>query len=434
MSTPDHRFTRTAAISIVVANMIGTGVFTSLGFQLVDIKSVFVLMMLWLVGGIAALCGALTYAELGANLPRSGGEYNFLTRIYHPAAGFISGWIAVTVGFAAPIALAAMTFGAYLSASIDGVSAEISACLLVASLTMMHCFSRKASGGAQVLLTVVKLVLILVFCLLVSLAVDPPQAISILPVADDVDLMFGGAFAVSLIYVNYAYTGWNAATYITNEVDDPQRTLPLVLFFGTAIVLVIYLMLNFIFLYAAPMDSMEGKIEIGVIVAEYAFGNAGGKVMGIMLAMLLVSTVSAMIIAGPRVLQVIGEDFSIFRFLSRQNSSGVPATAIICLGTLSVVFILTSTFESILVFSGFILGVNTLFAVFGVFVIRWRKLNIDGAYRTFGYPATPIIYLSVTLWTLVYILLTRPQEGWAGVAMILIGLILYFVSRKLEQK
>ncbi len=432
MSTPEHRFTRTAAISIVVANMIGTGVFTSLGFQLVDIKSVFVLMMLWLVGGIAALCGALTYAELGANLPRSGGEYNFLTRIYHPAAGFISGWIAVTVGFAAPIALAAMTFGAYLSASVDGVSAEISACLLVISLTIMHCFSRKASGSAQVLLTVVKLVLILVFCLLVSLVVDPAQPISILPVAEDVDLMFGGAFAVSLIYVNYAYTGWNAATYITNEVDDPQRTLPLVLFFGTAIVLVIYLMLNFIFLYSAPMEAMEGKIEIGVIVAEHAFGKTGGMVMGIMLAMLLVSTVSAMIIAGPRVLQVIGEDFSVFRFLSKQNRSGVPATAIICLGVLSIVFILTSTFESILVFSGFILGVNTLFAVFGVFVIRWRKLNLEGAYRTFGYPVTPIIYLSVTLWTLVYILLNRPQEGWAGIGMILTGLILYLVSRKLD--
>ena len=138
-STPEHRFSRTAAISVVVANMIGTGVFTSLGFQLVDIKSVFVLMLLWLVGGIAALCGALTYAELGANLPRSGGEYNFLTRIYHPAAGFISGWIAITVGFAAPIALAAMTFGAYLSASIDGVSPVLSASILVIALTVMHC-------------------------------------------------------------------------------------------------------------------------------------------------------------------------------------------------------------------------------------------------------------------------------------------------------
>jgi APA family basic amino acid/polyamine antiporter len=433
LRAPEHRFSRTAAVSVVVANMIGTGVFTSLGFQLVDIKSVFTLMMLWLVGGIAALCGALTYAELGANLPRSGGEYNFLTRIYHPAAGFISGWIAITVGFAAPIALAAMTFGAYLSASIDGVSPILSASVLVITLTVMHCFSRKASGGAQVVLTLLKMILIIVFCVLVSVFVESPQPVSLIPTTRDVDLIFGGAFAVSLIYVNYAYTGWNAATYITNELDDPQRSLPIVLIAGTAMVLIIYLALNFIFLYAAPMEAMEGKIEIGVIVAEHAFGASGGMVMGIMLAMLLVSTVSAMVIAGPRVLQVIGEDFSIFRFLSIPNKNGVPAVAIVCLGILSVVFILTSTFESVLVFSGFILGVNTLFAVFGVFVIRWRKMNIEGAYRTFGYPVTPIIYLAITLWTLVYILINRPQEGWAGIAMIASGLVLYFVSKKLEK-
>lgn len=432
-SIPGYRFSRTAAISIVVANMIGTGVFTSLGFQLVDIKSVFVLLLLWLVGGVAALCGALTYAELGANLPRSGGEYNFLTRIYHPAAGFISGWIAITVGFAAPIALAAMTFGAYLSASVEGVSAVISASVLVIALTVMHCFSRKASGSAQVVLTFLKMILILVFCVLVSVFVESPQPVTLIPSASDADLIFGGAFAVSLIYVNYAYTGWNAATYITDELDDPKRSLPLVLFVGTSAVLVIYLLLNFVFLYSAPMAAMEGKIEIGVIVAQHAFGETGGKVMGVMLALLLVSTVSAMTIAGPRVLQVIGEDFSIFRFLSTRNKSGVPAVAIICLGVLSVIFILSSTFESVLVFSGFILGVNTLFAVFGVFVIRWRKLNIEGAYRTFGYPFTPIIYLAITLWTLVFILINRPQEGWAGIAMIASGLILYFVSKKLER-
>ena len=394
----ENRFSRKAAVSLVVANMIGTGVFTSLGFQLADIRSVFALMMLWLVGGIAALCGALTYAELGANLPRSGGEYNFLTRLYHPAVGFISGWISVTVGFAAPIALAAMTFGAYLSASVDGVSPVLAASLLVMTMTVLHCFSRKASGSAQ-----------------------------------DADILFGGAFAVSLIYVNYAYMGWNAATYITSELDDPQRSLPMILFVGTLFVMLIYLALNFVFLYTAPMDSMQGKIEIGVIVAERAFGEAGGKAMGIGLALLLISTVSAMVIAGPRVLQVIGEDFAIFRFLSATNKNGVPAVAIVCLGTLSIVFILTATFESILVFSGFILGVNTLFTVIGVFVIRWRKLNIDGAYRTFGYPVTPIIYLLITLWTLSYILINRPEEGWAGIAMIVTGLLMYFVSKRVER-
>jgi len=430
----EHQFSKTAAVSIVVANMIGTGVFTSLGFQLVDIKSPFVLMMLWLVGGIAALCGALTYAELGANLPRSGGEYNFLSRIYHPSIGFISGWISATVGFAAPIALAAMTFGAYLAASVDGVSPVISASILVIVLTVMHCFSRKASGRAQVFLTGIKLILILVFCSSVALLTSNPEPINLMPVSSDVELMFGGAFAVSLIYVNYAYTGWNAATYIINELENPQKSLPVVLVGGTVLVMVIYLALNFIFLYAAPMSDMEGKIEIGVIVAEHAFGDTGGTVMGIVLATLLISTVSAMVMAGPRVLQVIGEDFALFHFLSRKNKNGVPAVAIICLGILSVIFILTSSFESILVFSGFILGVNTFFAVLGVFIIRLRKMNIEGAYRTFGYPLTPIIFLTITSWTLVYILINRPQEGWAGIGIIAAGAIMYFVSVQVEKR
>jgi len=430
----EHQFSKTAAVSIVVANMIGTGVFTSLGFQLVDIKSPFVLMMLWLVGGIAALCGALTYAELGANLPRSGGEYNFLSRIYHPSIGFISGWISATVGFAAPIALAAMTFGAYLAASVDGVSPVISASILVIVLTVMHCFSRKASGRAQVFLTGIKLILILVFCSSVALLTSNPEPINLMPVSSDVELMFGGAFAVSLIYVNYAYTGWNAATYIINELENPQKSLPVVLVGGTVLVMVIYLALNFIFLYAAPMSDMEGKIEIGVIVAEHAFGDTGGTAMGIVLATLLISTVSAMVMAGPRVLQVIGEDFALFHFLSRKNKNGVPAVAIICLGILSVIFILTSSFESILVFSGFILGVNTFFAVLGVFIIRLRKMNIEGAYRTFGYPLTPIIFLTITSWTLVYILINRPQEGWAGIGIIAVGAIMYFVSVQVEKR
>ncbi len=433
-SAPEHRFSRLTAVSVVIANMIGTGVFTSLGFQLVDIQSVFSLMMLWLVGGVAALCGALTYAELGANLPRSGGEYNFLTRLYHPSIGFISGWISVTVGFAAPIALAAMTFGAYLSASVAAVSATLSATLLVVFLTLMHCFSRKASGRVQVVFTVLKMILILVFCVLTAWLVDVPQPINLVPDNADIDIIFGGAFAVSLIYVNYAYTGWNAATYITNEIDEPQKNLPLILFVGTATVMVTYLVLNLVFLYAAPMADMEGKIEIGVIVAEHAFGETGAKVMGIMLALLLISTVSAMVIAGPRVLQVIGEDVSVFRFLSVKNRHDVPSVAIVSLGSLSVFFILTSTFESILVFSGFILGVNTLFAVLGVFVIRYRRLNIEGAYRTFGYPFTPIIYLSITVWTLGYILLNRPEEGWTGIAVIVAGGLLYFFSTRRDKR
>lgn len=422
-------FSPTTAVAIVVANMVGTGIFTSLGFQLLDIRSPFVLTLLWLVGGITALCGALSYAELASRLPRSGGEYNFLARTYHPLAGFISGWISVTIGFAAPTALAAMTFAAYLGATFDGISQTASAVVLVVALTLLHCVSRGTSGGMQSLMTVLKLLLIVGFCVLVGLFAKAPQSISLLPQAGDASLVFSGAFAVSLIYVNYAYTGWNAATYIAGEVDNPHKVLPWVLGLGTLLVMALYLLLNWIFLYGAPMDVMAGKIEIGFVVAEAAFGTAEANIMGAVLSLMLISTVSAMTLAGPRVLQVIGEDFTAFRFL-KHTRAGVPVRAIVFQSGLAIAFIITGSFESILVFAGFVLGINTLFAVLGVFVLRYRRIGEDSPYRTFGYPITPLVYLAVTLWTLVYILATRPQEGLVGLLLIAAGGLVYFLARR----
>ena len=424
-----RKFSLTTAIAIVIANMVGTGVFTSLGFQLMDIRSTFVLLMLWLVGGVTALCGALTYAELGSRLPRSGGEYNFLAKIYHPGAGFVSGWVSATVGFAAPTALAAMTFGAYLEASVPGFSGTVMASFLVVGLTIVHAYSRAASGGVQTLFTIIKVILVLVFVATVSIAVESPSTVRLLPADGDGVLMLSSAFAVSLIYVNYAFTGWNAATYIISEVEEPKKNMPIVLFVGTVVVLLLYLMLNYTFLYAAPAEEMEGKLEIGVIVARHAFGETGGVIMGVVLATLLISTVSAMIIAGPRVLQVIGEDFRLFRLLSVKNNNDIPMVAIIVQSTVTLFFILTSTFESVLVFSGFVMGLNTFFAVAGVFILRFKNLG-EAGYRTWGYPVTPLVFLGLMAWTLVYILVTRPEEGIAGLVVVLIGLALYVATER----
>ena len=423
------KFSLWTAIAVVVANMVGTGIFTSLGFQLLDIHSPFVLMMLWVVGGVTALCGALTYAELSARLPRSGGEYNFLSQIWHPGAGFVSGWVSATIGFAAPIALAAMTFGAYLSAVFPEVDQTLSASLLVVALTILHCISRAASGGTQSIMTALKVLLILVFCFMVAIFSEQPQTFSLAPQIGDQTLVLSSAFAVSLIYVNYGYTGWNAATYITNEIEDPQKNLPIILISGTLIVMVLYLLLNYFFLFGAPIEALEGKIEIGVIVAEQALGEVGGSVMGGLLSLMLISTVSAMVLAGPRVLQVIGEDFKIFSFLSTVRQ-GVPIVAILFQSAIALGFILSSTFESVLVFAGFVMGLNTVFTVAGVFVLRFRKIGEEGIYRTWGYPLTPLIYLGLTIWTLTYILINRPEEGLNGLALIGTGLVVYYLSSR----
>lgn len=424
------------AIAVVIANMVGTGVFTSLGYQIIDIKSTFVLLMLWLVGGIAALCGALTYAELAARLPRSGGEYNFLSRIYHPSIGFVSGWVSLTVGFAAPTALAAMTFAAYLDSALTGIELNRMALALALVLLVAYTHGRnhKASGGLQNWFTVIKILLIIGFVVIVGVTVSEPQTVHFLPGAGDGALLGSGAFAVALIYVNYAYTGWNAATYITGEVENPGRSVPLVLIAGTAVVIVLYLALNATFLYAVPMEMLEGRIEVGVIVAQQTFGQTGALIMGGVLSLLLVSTVSAMLMAGPRVLQVMGEDFRLFHRLSIRHADGVPRIAIYTQAALTVLFIVTSTFESILVFSGFILGLSSLATVLGVFVLRFRhgkdQQDGDTGYRTWLYPLPPLIYSAIVIWTLTFITLNRPQEAAIALAVIVLGFISYWLTER----
>ncbi|PCJ27565.1 MAG: amino acid permease [SAR86 cluster bacterium] len=423
--------------AVVIANMVGTGVFTSLGFQLLDIRSGFVLLALWAVGGLAAVCGAMTYAELGAAMPRSGGEYNFLTRIYHPAAGFVSGWVSSTVGFAGPTALAAMTFAAYATSALSEDAnpwlEKALAAGLVILLTIVHATSRRGSGGLQLIFTILKITVIVLFCIAVVVITDSPQPVSFFPVAGDGALLTSSEFAVALIYVSFAYTGWNAATYLSSELEQPQRTLPWILMGGTLVVTVLYVSLNFVFLYAAPMDAMVGQVEVGYIAAETAFGEIGGRFTGLIFAMLLVSTVSAMTIAGPRVIQVMGEDFPALKALGRTNKDGIPSTAIFIQSAIVLLFIMSSTFESVLVFSGFTLALNSFATVLGIFIMRWRQPELPRPYRTFLYPLPPLIYLALTGWTLWFVLISRPVEGLFGFGIISTGLIFYLLSAKKSQ-
>ncbi|MEN9805673.1 MAG: hypothetical protein RL756_181 [Pseudomonadota bacterium] len=430
VTAPSERFSATTAYAVVVANMIGTGVFTSLGFQLVDIQSGFVLLTLWALGGLLALCGALCYAELGAALPRSGGEYHFLSVAYHPAAGFVSGWVSATIGFAAPTALAAITFGTYLSAAMPWLDPTPLAMGLVILLTVAHAANRRGSGAVQRVFTAAKLLLILGFCALAIGSVAAPQPVRFQPATGDGALLAGSAFAVALIYVNYAYTGWNAATYLTSELAAPERTLRRVLVAGTLTVTALYLLLNFTFLYVVPMDRMAGRLEVGYIAAETAFGPQGAALMGVVLALLLVSTVSAMVLAGPRVLQVLGEDYRAFSALARTNRQGIPARAVVLQSGLALVLIATASFESILVFTGFTLGLNTLLATLGVIVLRWRRPDLARPCRVPLYPLPVLVFLAVTGWTLVQVLRERPEEGWLGLAIVVGGGLVYAVLQR----
>jgi APA family basic amino acid/polyamine antiporter len=422
------------ATAVIIANMIGTGVFTSLGFQLLDISSPFAISMLWIIGGVAALCGALSYAELGTRLPRSGGEYNFLGEVYHPAAGFVSGWVSATVGFAAPIAAVAIAFSKYLAAVFPGdITAAMQTTIAVALvLTMgnLHTRSRRMSGASQTGFTLVKVALIICFIAAGLVLVPDPQPLSFLPEPGDGATLLSPAFAVALIYVSYAYTGWNAATYISGELAEPQKSLLGILITGTSLVAVLYILLHIVFLRAAPMDALRGQVEIGYIAARGIFGDRGGQMAGGMLALLLISTVSAMTLAGPRALQAIGEDFHPLRWLARTNADGVPRNAVWLQSVIASFFVLTQTFETIIVFAGSLLAFNSLLAVLGLFILRRRQPGADIPFKVPAYPFVPLVYLAITAFTLVYVVATSPKTGLAAIVLIAVGLGFYMLSRK----
>ena len=417
------------AINIVVANMIGTGVFTSLGFQVVDIKSGFALLCLWLVGGIFALCGALCYGELGAAMPRSGGEFHYLSQIYHPAVGFLSGWVSATVGFAAPIAATAMALGEYLSKVFPALMPTAIALVAVTAVSLIHTQNIKTGSYFQNVFTPLKVILIvsLVVC---GFFLAQPQNINFLPTAGDLNVIFSSPFAVSLVFVMYSYSGWNASVYIASEVKNPQKNVPRSLFLGTLIVIVLYVLLNFIFLYTTPIQELAGKLDIGYIAATRIFGPSGGQIMGLLISLGLISSISSMVWAGPRVMQVIGEDIPFFKLLATQNASGVPYYAILIQLAFVLVLIITSSFQSIITYLSFTLTLSSFITVLGVFVHRFRYPSAPRPYKTWGYPVTPLIFLSISLWMLIYIFLDKPMESLAGLGTIFIGLLVYLVVSK----
>ncbi len=423
-----HKVGLTTAFSIVVANMVGTGIFTSLGFQIADIKSVFALLMLWIVGGIVAMSGALSYGELASKLPRSGGEYHFLSKIYHPMLGFLAGWVSFLVAFSAPTALAAMAMASYSNAFFGYGNEILFALAIVIILSLIHSFQIRFGGQFQRIVTFLKIALILFF-IIAGFFVSDHQSLNLLPQKGDWDQVFSASFAVSLIYVSYAFSGWNASVYITDEIKNPAKNIPRSLILGTSIVIILYFLLNYIFLFTTPMEEMEGKIEIGFLSATYIFGDYGGRLMALLITLLLISTVSAMIWIGPRVTMVMGEDYPILRFLSKKNKFNVPVIAIWVQTTITVILIVSSTFDKVLVYAGFIMNLFTLLSVIGLFILRLKHPEIKSKYRVTGYPVTPLIFIILSLWTLAYLLLERPLESILGLLTVFAGLVIYYLNK-----
>jgi APA family basic amino acid/polyamine antiporter len=421
------------ALALAAADMIGTGVFTSLGFQVRDIPSGFSLLMLWVVGGTVALCGALSYAELAAAFPRSGGEYNFLTRSFHPSIGFMAGWISATVGFAAPVALAAIAFGQYFAGIVPGAPVLVLGLGMTLLVTLVHL--RGVHGGSVLhnISTFIKLGLIATL-IAAGFAWGTPQNISFAPSAADVGYITGTPFAISLVFVLYAYSGWNAATYIAGEVKDPHRSLPRSIVLALLIVMALYVALNAAFLYTTPVAELAGQLDVGLIAGRHIFGDAGGRLVAALICIGLVSSVSAMMWVGPRVIMVMGEDVPLLRFFSRTSANGVPVPAMLFQLAAAAALMATRSFEAVLDFIQFSLTFCSLLTVLGVIVLRYRRPDLPRPYRAWGYPVTPLIFLAVTLFVLTHLAIERPLQSFASFCTLLAGLLLYAISVKHARK
>lgn len=421
------------ASAFVISSMIGTGVFTSLGYQLVDINTAFPILLLWLIGGIISLFGAFSYSELASAFPRSGGEYSILSKVYHPAVGFIGGFVSSTIGFSAPAVLAAIALGKYTVAIFPQLNSTIIASVIIILFNLIHSQTLKYGRLIQDWTTIGKIVLI-VFFIISGLLIDSPQNISFLPISNDGSLIMSSSFAVSLVWVSYAYTGWNSTVYIAGEVKNPQKNIHYSLLFSTAFVTVLYILLNFIFLFSTPISEMRGMIEVGFIAGVNIFGDQGGRIVSGGIALLLLSTISSYVFIGPRITQVIGEDFKYLRFFSKVNNSGIPINGFIFQLSISLIFILTSTFEQVLLYAGITFIIINTITVIGVLVLRFYQPALNRPYKSWGYPWTQIIFTISNLWILYFTFKNQPFESLIGIGIILISLIFYFSGHRITNK
>lgn len=408
------------AIAYVIANMVGTGVFTSLGFQLAGgVTNIFSILMLWLFGGIIAFIGAQVYGELGSVMPRSGGEYNFLSNLYHPSVGFMSGFFSMFVGFAAPIALAAIALSSYFANIYNGINPKIVAAAVIIFISFVHAVGIKSGSIFQLIFTILKLLLIFVFIIVGLFFAPEHQEISILPSKISWEQIISSGFAVSLIYVYYSYSGWNASAYFVSELKNPTKNLPRSLIIGTVVVIVLYLFLNLTFLYVSPISDLKGKLDVGAVAATSIFGKQGGIIISGIISILLISTISSMVFVGPRVIQTIGEDYKSLSFMGKKTQNGVPLIAILIQSTISLVLLFTSTFESLLSYLGIAMNIFALLTVIAVFVHRRKFPKIVRPYKTWAYPVTPIVFAIFVLWNMFYMFKEKTLESLIAIATLI---------------
>ncbi len=424
-----------ACTGVVISNMIGTGIFTTTGLMLGVLDSGWMVLLCWLVGGMIAIAGALSYAELATMMPRAGGEYIYLREIYGPLPAFLSGWTSFFVGFSAPVAASAVAFATYLGAA--GLLPQSWAAQKAASvgvillLTGIHYTGLRFGSRVQSALTALNLVLLLG---LIALGFSSERA-------DFSFLAAGSGFwaagkwsqmATPLLWVMFAYSGWNAAAYLGEEVEQPARTLPRSLLLGTATVIVLYLLLNLFLFAAAPQEKLRDVVAVAEIAVQQLFGSSAGRWLAIAVSLALVSAISAFMMIGPRVYYAMARDGLFFPFAGRIHPRfETPSFSIVAQGVCASLIALTGTFGQLLTYIGFALGIFPWLTVLGVLLLRSRRPAEPRPYRVWAYPLLPLFYLTLMTWVMSVSFVHNLKPSLIAIATVAAGAPAYFlVGRK----
>ena len=417
------------AAGVVVANIIGTGIFTLTGLLLFRLESGWMVLLCWLIGGVIALCGALSYAELSTMMPRAGGEYVYLREIYGPLPAFLTGWTSFIVGFSAPAAASAVAVSIYLTKAgwlpeVTGARKGV-AIAIVLTLTFVHCTGVRWGARVQNALTVLKLLLLAGF-LLAGFAWGKSSFEWMSVAAGSWEGGNWSQMGISLLLVMFAYSGWNAASYLAEEIVEPARNLPRALLGGTLAVVILYLLLNVLFLSAAPLDTLSGAVAVGDVAAEGLFGAGAARWLSLLISFALLSSVSAYILVGPRVYYAMARNRLFFQFAAYVHPRfATPSYSIAAQGVLASVMILSGTFEQLLFYIGFALGIFPWMTVAGLIWLRRREPDRPRPYRVWGYPFVPLIYLAASAGILVVAFAGRPWPSTAAILTVLAGIAVY---------
>jgi basic amino acid/polyamine antiporter, APA family len=427
------------ASCVLVSNIIGGGIFTTTGIMARDLGDPLVILLLWFLGSLFALGGAMVYAELGSLLPHAGGDYVYVRNAYGPLVAFLSGWTSFTIGFGAAVAASAISFSSYALRMVPledptGWVAKGLSLGLLWIVTLVHCGGLGTGGYLQRLLTVTKILAVLGLILGGLFAGSGHwEQLLMRPTAPSSSLATLETSAIALVIVIYCYLGWNVVGYIAGEIDDPRRNLPRIVIGGTAVVSALYLLLNVVYLSALSIAELaqEPIIPVAEKTAAALWGPQSGRFVAAILCLSIAGAVSAMTWAGPRVYWAMARDGAISSWLAQLDPrTAVPSRAILFQTCWASLLILSGTFEQLLVYSGLVLALFMALSLSTIFRLRHRAIDHGQIYHAPLYPLLPLALVSVSLVIVIYSLIQRPTESLYGAVTVLTGIPLYYLSKQ----